>query len=96
MGKQRETAANAATVMPPTAEPPPEAAAPALSRFQTFSAQRLHRKHLVGAAYNPRTITDDEKKRLRKLLKRHGLFNALRVEPAHGAARGRSPAARDP
>ena len=48
-----------------------------VSRFQTFSPERLHRRKLVGADYNPRVINDDEKKRLRKLLKRHGLFNAV-------------------
>jgi hypothetical protein len=48
-----------------------------VSRFQTFSPERVHRRTLTSAAYNPRVITDDEKKRLRKLLKRHGLFNAL-------------------
>jgi hypothetical protein len=48
-----------------------------LSRYQSFAPERVHRRKLVGADYNPRVITDDEKKRLRRLLKKHGLFNAL-------------------
>lgn len=51
---------------------------PAVSRYQTFTPERVHRRSLSAAPYNPRRpLTDDEKGRLRGVLERHGLFNAL-------------------
>lgn len=51
---------------------------PPLSTYQTFVPTRVARAALTEAPYNPRRdLTDNEKRKLRALLKRHGLFNAL-------------------
>ncbi|HEY1188598.1 MAG TPA: ParB/RepB/Spo0J family partition protein [Gemmata sp.] len=51
---------------------------PPLSSYQRFTTERLARADLRAASYNPRRdLTDGEKRKLRTLLKKHGLFNAL-------------------
>jgi hypothetical protein len=47
---------------PSSLEPPP---AGSLTRFQKFEVRRVHRSVLKGAPYNPRTIRDSARKRLR-------------------------------
>ena len=48
-----------------------------LSRFQKFTIVRVHRSRLKNAPYNPRVITPEAKDRLRKILERKGLLEAL-------------------
>lgn len=45
--------------------------------LQAFEVQRIHRSKLVGALYNPRIITDAERRRLKEGLKRHNLVEPL-------------------
>lgn len=47
------------------------------SRFQKFTVKTVHRSQLRGADYNPRTISDAAKKRLKKSLKDNGLVETL-------------------
>lgn len=41
--------------------------------LEAFTTREIHRSQLVGAIYNPRVITDQEKAKLKKALSRHGL-----------------------
>lgn len=48
-----------------------------LSKFQKFEIETISRDEIHGAPYNPRTITEGAKKRLKRMLKRHGLVSTL-------------------
>lgn len=48
-----------------------------LCRFVKFSQQIIHRQQIKGAEYNPRLISDENKKRLRANLETTGLLNSL-------------------
>ncbi len=65
-----------------------QASGPQLSRFQSFVPTRMHRGEIDFAAYNPRRdLTQAERRKLGKLLEKHGLFNAVVVNartPAKG------------
>jgi hypothetical protein len=41
--------------------------------LESFTTREIHRKQLVGAIYNPRVITDQERTKLKKAIARHGL-----------------------
>lgn len=47
---------------------------PAISPFVKFTAAVVHRRELLNAPYNPRTMSDEARKRLRENLKRVGLL----------------------
>lgn len=47
------------------------------SKFQKFETETINRSEIKGAEYNPRVITEDAKKRLRKMLAKHGLVQPL-------------------
>ncbi len=47
------------------------------SKFQKFEMESIERDQIHGADYNPRVISEDAKKRLRKMLARHGLVQPL-------------------
>lgn len=49
----------------------------ATSKFQKFEMESIERGQIHGAEYNPRVISEDAKKRLRKMLARHGLVQPL-------------------
>lgn len=56
--------------------PKPASTAPkeaTLSRFQSFRMERVHRRKLKGAPYNPRVISDVARKRLERALETIGL-----------------------
>lgn len=57
---------------PEAAEQPP----PELSRFQRFEAREIPRASLKNAPYNPRVVSDHQRRKLKAILKKHGL-----VEP---------------
>ena len=48
-----------------------------MSKFQNFEMDVVSRAQIRGADYNPRTISEDAKKRLRKMLAKHGLVQPL-------------------
>jgi hypothetical protein len=48
-----------------------------VSRFQKFVVSRVHRSQLKNAPYNPRTISEEAKKRLKKMLSKRGLLETL-------------------
>lgn len=50
------------------APPASSSGEPQLSRFQAFRNQRMHRRQLKGAPYNPRVISDEARKKLKKNL----------------------------
>jgi hypothetical protein len=41
--------------------------------FETFEILTIHRNALRGAEYNPRKISDDARKKLKKAIKQHGM-----------------------
>jgi ParB-like chromosome segregation protein Spo0J len=45
--------------------------------IQTFTVAKIHRGELKKAAYNPRTLGDMEKRKLREGIKRHGLVEPI-------------------
>lgn len=45
--------------------------------IQRFETREVHRSLLVNAPYNPRVITETEKKKLRKILERNGLVSPI-------------------
>lgn len=47
------------------------------SKFQSFDIDTIEREDIHGAEYNPRVISEDAKKRLRKMLAKHGLVQPL-------------------
>lgn len=47
------------------------------SKYQRFEVQTIRRDQIKGADYNPRTISADARKRLKKTLKEHGLVGTL-------------------
>lgn len=47
------------------------------SKFQKFDMDTISRDQIHGAEYNPRIISEDAKKRLRKMLAKHGLVQPL-------------------
>lgn len=47
------------------------------SKFQKFETEIISRAEIKGAEYNPRVITEDAKKRLRKMIAKHGLVQPL-------------------
>lgn len=48
-----------------------------ISKYQTFHCQELNRSQIKGADYNPRTLSTDAEKRLRRSLKTNGLVEPL-------------------
>src|SRR5690606_22852641 len=48
-----------------------------LSKYQKFVAVTIGRQEIKNAPYNPRVITDEEKKNLRRLIKKHGIVETL-------------------
>ncbi len=47
------------------------------SKFQKFDTDVINRNQIQGAEYNPRIISEDAKKRLRKMIAKHGLVQPL-------------------
>lgn len=47
------------------------------SKFQKFEMEAVNRSQIKGADYNPRTISAEAKKRLKKMLEKHGLVQPL-------------------
>ena len=47
------------------------------SKFQKFEMDTIRRGDIRGAEYNPRIISEDARKRLRKMLAKHGLVQPL-------------------
>ncbi len=47
------------------------------SKYQKFDTETITRGEIHGADYNPRQISEDAKKRLRKMIARHGLVQPL-------------------
>lgn len=47
------------------------------SRFQKFEVDTISRDQIHGAEYNPRVISEDARRRLRKMLAKHGLVQPL-------------------
>lgn len=50
---------------------------PAATRHQTFEARVVSRREVRGAPYNPRVLSDEARKRLRKKIKATGLVEPL-------------------
>lgn len=50
---------------------------PGLSKFQKFEALEIKREQIKNAPYNPREISDESAKELRKALKKFGLVETL-------------------
>ena len=48
-----------------------------VSRFQRFDVETINRQDIHNAAYNPRQMTKESEKALRKGLKEHGLVSAI-------------------
>lgn len=48
-----------------------------VSRFQRFDVETINRQDIYNAAYNPRQMTKESEKALRKGLKEHGLVSAI-------------------
>lgn len=74
--------APARKVAGPIAASPKSAAAQALgpktlasANLESYDVVELHRSELVGAPYNPRQLTDNQKRKLKAGLKRHGLVS---------------------
>ena len=44
-----------------------------LSSFQKFEIQRIHRRDLKNSPYNPRTLSDEARVKLKHILKTHGV-----------------------
>lgn len=63
---------------------PPNSAEAQLSKFQTFTMERVHRRNLVVAKYNPRTITDEARGKLRANLQSVGLLAPLTLNRTTG------------
>lgn len=49
----------------------------ALSKFQTFTVVEVHRRDIKKALYNPRTLDDYSRQKLRSSLETHGLVEPL-------------------
>lgn len=49
----------------------------ATSKFQSFETATIHRGQIKNAEYNPRIMSKDAKKRLRKSIRDSGLVAAL-------------------
>lgn len=49
----------------------------AIAKYQHFETQTIHRSEIKNAPYNPRTIDDSSRKRLKKGLRRFGLVGSL-------------------
>lgn len=47
------------------------------SKFQKFDTDVISRSQIKGAEYNPRVISEDARKRLRKMIAKHGLVQPL-------------------
>ena len=47
------------------------------TKYQKFDMDTVQRDEIKGAEYNPRVISEDAKKRLRKMLAKHGLVQPL-------------------
>lgn len=77
MPKPTATTPSRGKSVPSTANPALTAQHPQLSRFQSFTIQRLTRDQLTGAPYNPRRISEVAKKRLKQNLEQVGLVEAL-------------------
>lgn len=48
-----------------------------ISKYQKFEIEVIGRDRIHGADYNPRVISEDARKRLKKMLARHGLVQPL-------------------
>jgi len=65
---------------PPAAPAEPAASVQplaALSRFQQFTIERIHRSLLKNAPYNPRVLSEKARQKLRKVIEKHGLVEPL-------------------
>lgn len=47
------------------------------SKYQKFETDVINRSEIRGAEYNPRVISEDARKRLRKMIAKHGLVQPL-------------------
>ncbi len=45
--------------------------------IQRYTTEEVHRRQIQGAPYNPRTIRDEEREKLKKIIERHGLVASL-------------------
>lgn len=48
-----------------------------ITKYQKFETETIHRTQLKGAPYNPRTISEANKRKLKKSLSEHGLVMPL-------------------
>lgn len=49
----------------------------AIAKYQKFETVTIHRSEIKNAPYNPRVISDESRKRLKKGLKKYGLVGSL-------------------
>lgn len=56
----------------------------ALTKYQSFVSERWDRSNITGAPYNPRTITDESRKKLQTSLKKVGLLAPITVNRRTG------------
>lgn len=47
------------------------------SKYQKFKVETINRADIKNAAYNPRIMDKEAKKRLKKALQQHGLVSAI-------------------
>lgn len=57
--------------------PAPEPKSSAVSRFQAFTTETIHRSQLKGAPYNPRYMRDKARVRLKETLQKVGLVQPI-------------------
>lgn len=62
---------------PKSESAPPPSDGSKLSKYQKFQPQRVHRRDLKNAPYNPRVMTELAEQELREVLKTHGLVETL-------------------
>ena len=48
-----------------------------LSKYQKFEVEVISRGEIHGADYNPRVISEDARKRLKRMLAKHGLVMCI-------------------
>ena len=61
-----------------------KASSVALAKSQGFTMERLHRSNLQGASYNPRKITDSQKRKLKASLEKNKLVAPITINRRTG------------
>jgi hypothetical protein len=77
----RSNVRNSPSVKPGETPPPPvsgsNGSSAPLHRLQNFTYVEIHRSQITNAPYNPRSISEYTRKRLKQQLERHGLVETL-------------------